>query len=97
MSIPTVAPQVLDPTSDFSEGNEDFGIAQTDPMRSWMNFRDVLNNEGVQLTDLFQAGIDQSQVVRIPALRACVRKINRSVAMSLAMARQMEEERRVLE
>ena len=97
MSIPTVAPQVLDPTFDFSDGTEDFGIAQTDPIRSWMNFRDVLSNEGVQLADLFQAGIDQGQVVRIPALRACVRKINRSVAMSLAMARQMEEEKRVLE
>ncbi len=97
MAVPVVAPMALDPTFDFSEGSEDFGIAQTDPMRSWMNFRDVLDSEKVQLADLFAGGIDQSQVVRVPALRACVRKINRSVAMSLAMARQMEEEKRVLE
>jgi hypothetical protein len=97
MAIPIVAALPIDPVFDFSDGSEEFSIAQTDPQRSWASFRDVLESEKVQLADLFQGGIDQGQVVRVPALTACVRKINRFIAMSLAMARQMEEEKRVLE
>ena len=97
MSIPTVAPQALDPLFDFSEGNEEFGVALTDPQRSWSTFRDVLDFEWTQLGGLFEGGVDQTQTVRIPALRACVRRVNRSVAMSLSMARHMEVERASLE
>jgi hypothetical protein len=93
MAIPIVAPQALDPLFDFSEGNEEFGVALTDPQRSWSTFRDVLDSEWTQLGGLFEGGVDQTQTVRIPALRACVRRVNRSVAMSLAMARNMEVER----
>ena len=97
MAIPVIASTAIDPLFDFSEGNEEFGVALTDPQRSWSSFRDVLDFEWTQLGGLFEGGVDQSQVVRIPALRACVRRINRSVAMSLSMARNMEVERVSLE
>ena len=75
MAIPVVAPMAIDPLFDFSEGNEEFGVALTDPQRSWSSFRDVLDFEWTQLGCLIEGGVDQSQVVKIPALRACVRRI----------------------
>ncbi len=63
MAIPIVEPQALDPLFDFSAVNEEFGVALTDPQRSWSPFRDVLDSEWTQLGGLFEGGVDQSQVV----------------------------------
>ena len=94
MAVPTQStlPQVCDPIVDFSSGSEEFGIANTDYQRSWASFRDVMLSEGAQLEPLF-ANVDQSQSVPIPLVRAAVRRINRTVAMSYAMAREVEKDR----